>query len=84
MLPGYFTAYEAQDKVGQIVHARISFVGVPAQTPGQVVRAEHLLDGSLVVVRWSLPMNPYRRPPGYPEDYFTKEQYQEWFYEVLH
>jgi hypothetical protein len=78
-----FQYAEAEAKVGRVVRAVKDLAGIPADTPGQVIRAEHLLDGSCVVVRWCFPVLFGRRPPGTPEDWFPRHYYYRWLEEVV-
>jgi hypothetical protein len=79
-----FQRTEAETKVGRRVRVAVPIGYIPIGTSGIVIRAEHTLDGSFVVIRWNRPLSSSRRPAGPAEDWLSKDQYAAWLDEEYH
>lgn len=52
MSPKFFSALEAQKKIGTIVQTKSACAGLPPGTRGRVSDASQSLDGAFVIVSW--------------------------------
>jgi len=78
---GFFTALEAQRKIGKTVQTKVAFRGLPLATRGRVSDASQSLAGSFVIVSWDVGeiMGNHR---WHEQDSFSKEHYGFYLAEV--
>jgi hypothetical protein len=84
-----FEKPEAESKVGKHVRSLAEFAGVPKGTTGRVVRADRMgnvrtADGKIyeeydAVIEWDLPGQQSTKPL---QDWFPKDEYEQWIEEI--
>lgn len=77
-----FTRDAAAGHVGERIRSLADFSGVANGTEGEIVRSDGMGDGDDVVIRWTLPDQPFGAHVKPLEDWFAREEYERYLQRV--